>query len=559
MERLNEKKNLKERFFQSCERIRWLLFIQMGDKLRKKDGAAKKHSAFLLFLKLLAIVAICAALTAVCYFLKNKFYVPLDRDMLAAMLFITQIASVVSMSGSVGQTLFADKENQILLTFPCSFWEISASKLLLLYLRELKRNCYFLLPFLIGFGIITGCGAGFYISFPFAYLLLSALPIFIACAVSVLTFYIKRALQARAAVYSAWLVLVFALIFLGVNAFLGILPNPLRLLQKYGSYIQHVSLAISGVAEFSLYYSSRASIMWGGALALDSVILIASSAAVVGGGLAIIFPFYFRAVSASGERAGEDKKAAGRKRGSSGEGGSLYLAFLKKELLLTVRDTARLSSVISSFLVLPIVSYTMNFLLDAINTNPLGDYMIIAFNLMISASLIAAFNTDCASALSAEGLEFAVLKTAPSNTMVIAWAKITVTLSSNFIAIALTAVMLYFTTEINLTNLSLIILSLILIAAGIDFWSFQLDVRRPQFAEYAAKGSSGVVDNPNVGLATLYGFIAATLAGALSLLLLYDDYATGWLRFIAIAAGFAVARAFLLYRNLQVYFHEIEL
>ena len=185
--------------------------------------------------------------------------------------------------------------------------------------------------------------------------------------------------------------------------------------------------------------------------------------------------------------------------------------------------------------------------------------MTIAFNVMISASLLAAFNTDCACALSLEGLEFCVLKTAPSNTMSIAWAKITVTLLSNFIAIAGTMVMLYFTTEIGILNLVLLAVTLLLLAGGMVLWSFQLDVRRPQFLEYASKGSGGVVDNPNVGKATLFGFIAATLGGVLSLLLLYDSYLTGWLRIVLLAAAFCAARAFLFYRNLQVYFHEIEL
>ena len=90
-------------------------------------------------------------------------------------------------------------------------------------------------------------------------------------------------------------------------------------------------------------------------------------------------------------------------------------------------------------------------------------------------------------------------------------------------------------------------------------WSFQLDVRRPLFSEYASKGSSGVVDNPNVGLATLIGFIVATIAGAFTLLMLYDDYITGWIRIVAAAAAFCIARIYLFYRNLHVYFREIEL
>jgi hypothetical protein len=238
---------------------------------------------------------------------------------------------------------------------------------------------------------------------------------------------------------------------------------------------------------------------------------------------------------------------------------SLYRTFLHKELILTGRDVQKLSATISSFFVLPLVSYILNYVLDTINTNPLGDYMVIAFNVMISASLLAAFNTDCACALSMEGLEFCVLKTAPSNTMAIAWAKITVTMLSNFIAIATTAVMLYFTTGIGIVDLVLFTVTLVLLAGGMVLWSFQLDVRRPQFLEYASKGSAGVVDNPNIGKAALFGFIVATLSGILSLLLLYDAYVSGWVRILALAAAFFLARLFLFYRNLQVYFHEIEL
>ncbi len=284
-------------------------------------------------------------------------------------------------------------------------------------------------------------------------------------------------------------------------------------------------------------------------------------------GISILIPFYFRAVSSSSERSTREKKV----RHKFHEGSSLvqpkrritrfslYRTFLHKELILTGRDVQKLSATISSFFVLPLVSYILNYVLDTINTNPLGDYMVIAFNVMISASLLAAFNTDCACALSMEGLEFSVLKTAPSNTMSIAWAKITVTMLSNFIAIATTAVMLYFTTGIGIVDLVLFTVTLVLLAGGMVLWSFQLDVRRPQFLEYASKGSAGVVDNPNIGKAALFGFIVATLSGILSLLLLYDAYVSGWVRILALAAAFFLARLFLFYRNLQVYFHEIEL
>ena len=563
----DEQLPILERQKQSAARIRALMLMQMGDKLRRRTKRQRRHLTFMIFLQVLAALVITAVLTVLCYLIKTYFSIALDRELLAAMLLVTQVISILANTGTIQNVLFTDKENSMLLTFPCTFREIAMSKLAIFFLRELKKNCFFLLPFLVGFGIITGGGVGYYLFTLLAYVLLSALPILVACVLSIAFLYLKRWLQSNPLLYIITLVLGFALVFYVAYRLLAILPNPFDLIAHYGKYIGAIENVIDGIARFSLHYGCLADLMMGSGTALDLVILILASAVTAVAGIAILLPFYFRAVSSSSERSTREKRVHHR----THEGSrlvtpkkrhgrfSLYRTFLHKELILTVRDVQKLSATVTAFFVLPLVSYIMNYVLDAINTSPLGDYMTIAFNVMISASLLAAFNTDCACALSLEGLEFSVLKTAPSNTMSIAWAKITVTLLTNLIAIAATAVLLFFTTGIGLFDLVLFTVTLLLLAAGMVLWSFQLDVRKPQFLEYASKGSAGVVDNPNVGKATLFGFLAATLAGVLTLLLLYDDYTTGWIRIVAIAAVFCAARAFLFYRNLQVYFHEIEL
>ncbi len=563
----DEQLPLLERQRQSAARIRALMLMQMGDKLRRRTKRQRRHLAFMIFLQVLAALAITAVLTVLCHLIKAYFSIALDRDLLAAMLLVTQLISILANTGTIQNVLFTDKENSMLLTFPCTFREIAMSKLAIFFLRELKKNCFFLLPFLVGFGITTGGGIGFYIFTLLAYLLLSALPILVACVLSIAFLYTKRGLQSTPVLYVTTLTLGFAVIFYAAYRLLAILPNPFDLIAHYGKYVGAIERTIDSIADFSLHYGCLADLMTGSGTVLDFVIMLTASAITAVAGIAILLPFYFRAVSSSSERSTREKKVrhkihegsrlvAPKKRSDRF---SLYRTFLHKELILTVRDVQKLSATITAFFVLPLVSYIMNYVLDAINTSPLGDYMTIAFNVMISASLLAAFNTDCACALSMEGLEFSVLKTAPSNTMSIAWAKITVTLLTNLIAIAATAVLLFFTTGIGLFDLLLFTLTLMLLASGMVLWSFQLDVRKPQFLEYASKGSAGVVDNPNVGKATLFGFLTATLGGVLTLLLLYDDYTTGWIRILGIAAVFCAARAFLFYRNLQVYFHEIEL
>ena len=562
-----EQLGLLERQKRSAERIRALLLMQMGDKLRRQSTKQKRRMAFRIFLQVLAALAITAALTAVCIVLKSIFHVPLSRNMLATVLLISQAAAVLANIGTIQNVLFTDRENSMLLTFPCTFREIVMSKLALFYLRELKKNCFFLLPFMVGFAIATKQGFAFFIFAILAYVLLSAIPIFAACILSIAFLYGKRWLQSRPTLYVTSMIAFFGVVFYVAYRVLILLPDPFRFIQEYNRYITKITDLVDNASRYAIHYGSLADILTGSGTLLDWIFLLGAVAVTVVAGIAILLPFYFRAVSSSSERSTREKKVKRRYHTDSSLAEShekpsrfgLYKTFLHKELIITVRDVQKLSATITSFFVLPIVSFVMNYILDTINTNPLGDYMVIAFNLMISASLLAAFNTDCACALSMEGLEFSVLKTAPSNTMAIAWAKITATLLSNMIAILGTAVMLYFSTGMGIFDLALFILTLLFLAAGTVLWSFQLDVRKPQFHEYASKGSSGVVDNPNVGKAALLGFITATLGGVVALLMLYDDYATGWLRIVGIAGGFLIARAFLFYRNLQVYFHEIEL
>ena len=89
-------------------------------------------------------------------------------------------------------------------------------------------------------------------------------------------------------------------------------------------------------------------------------------------------------------------------------------------------------------------------------------------------------------------------------------------------------------------------------------WSFQLDVNNPRILDYATKGNN-VVDNVNIGKAIIIGFMVATLFGGLSFILLLDAYVSGWVRLLAIAAAFFVARLYLLRRNIKVYFNEIQM
>ncbi|MBR4943657.1 MAG: hypothetical protein IKZ28_06450, partial [Clostridia bacterium] len=198
-----------------------------------------------------------------------------------------------------------------------------------------------------------------------------------------------------------------------------------------------------------------------------------------------------------------------------------------------------------------------NFLMAAINTNNMGVYMSIAFNMMIILSLLGTHNANSAASLSMEGNEFAILKTSPSNTSVIAWAKLAVTGIVNLISLCVMSAMLLMTTRLSLFDIGLLTLCILFISLGQVAWGLELDIRNPKITEYATKGD-GVTDNGNVAKAMAIAFLVSTVFGLLGLLVISENYLWGWVRLVAFSVAFLIARFYLLNSNLKAYFDDIQ-
>ena len=180
------------------------------------------------------------------------------------------------------------------------------------------------------------------------------------------------------------------------------------------------------------------------------------------------------------------------------------------------------------------------------------------FIMMIILSLLGTHNANSAASISMEGNEFAVLKTAPSNTSVIVWAKLAVTGLVNLAALAMMACMLMMTSRtLSAVETILLMACILCISLGQIAWGAEFDIRKPKITEYATKGD-GVTDNGNVAKAMALGFLISTLFGILSLLFIAEDYLFGWVRLVVLAVGFLLARFYLLHRNLKSYFDDIQ-
>ena len=532
-------------------RVKYLSLLQMGEVIRAKKSRSTKKKAFSIFLRACLMIAVTAIIMFVLSFLDKTFQVKPSKEMFISFLFFIQLITIVSCVGSMISILYTSKENAMLLVFPCTYGEIFLSKIVVYAFEEMKKSFNFLVPILLAFGMLSG-GVAYWLLLIPMWIMLCLLPVLLGALFSIPLIYIKRFLEKHLALYAFLVVAVIVVAFLGVTILLNKLPDPLRLVAIYNQFIKQVEAWFAAFSKWSLWYIFIGGAMFGEALYINLPAAIAIFGAICVACFMIARPFYFKAVSSTVE-AGRTQKHKARVHKHN----NLFLTFFRKELKLFFRNSQSVNSAVFTILTFPFLSYVFNFILLIINKNVLGDFMSVAFNVMITLSILSANNATAATAISSEGSEFAILKTAPSNTSVICWAKIAVTMLINLVALAITFIMLTFTTTLETDQLVLMAVLLLFVTTGHILWSFQLDVNNPRMIDFAMKGS--VVDNMNIAKAVVIGFVTATLTGVLCLLLLWDNILFGWVRLLALGVAYFVARLFLLKRNIEVYFNEIQM
>ena len=533
-------------------RVKYLTLMQIGDGLRDLRTGSKARLAAKLSLKTLLVIIMMAVFILVFGVANSIFQLTPSRDMLITVLFVTQIVSVISCLSSMMLTLFASKENTMLLAFPCNYSEIFLSKIIVFSLEEMKKNLYFMLPLLVGFGMNSEVGLAFWLQLPIMWLALCLIPVFIGSILAIPVIFIKRFLQNHVWLYAIMMVLVFGVVFFSIFKVLSGVQLPINIVAVYGKFIAGVKQGFITVNKFALFYNWVGKALYGEMIFLYLPLTLVIMVALCAVCFVMAMPFYFKAASASNENSTTKQHHL-----TMSKKGGLFGTFFRKELKIQLRTFQSVNNMLTVVFLFPLITYVFNFLMAAINTSSMGRYMSIAFNMMIILSLLGTHNANSAASISMEGNEFAVLKTAPSDTSVIAWAKLAVTGIVNFASLCMMAAMLMMTTRLEIVDIVLLMACILCISLGQIAWGFEFDIRKPKITEYATKGD-GVTDNGNIAKAMAIGFLVSTLFGVLGLLFMAESYLFGWVRLVALSVGFLVARFYLLHSNLKAYFEDIQ-
>lgn len=547
------KTNALKPYKESLNRIKFLTLMQIGDKLRDLKNRDKKKLAFKTFLFALLAIGITAAMIFLFSLIETMFIFTPTIHMLTTVIFLTQVFTIFSCLGNVLSVLYLSKENSILLAYPCKHNEIFISKIIVFLIDEFKKSIFFVLPFLISFGVSANSGWAYFVFLPLVWIFMCSFPVLVSACISILVIQIKKFLEDRSILYSVLIGIFMIALFTLVVLVISKIPTPLRIASAYGSFLRFVETTFIKINKFATLYNCLAQLLFGEKIYINLPIILAICIVLLLCCYFVAMPFYFKRASDATEKSSVKKHKRETKKSNN-----IYMTFLKKETKLLFRNSNIINSAVKVVLFYPAIVYIMNFVVAAINTTALGNFLIIGFNVMIILSLLSVHNSNSAMALSSEGSEFAVLKTAPSKTSMIGWAKLTVSGVVNLLAVITTTSVILITTKLSFVDVLLTALVVLIVSLGHMITSLQLDIMNPLLHDYMEKGDA-VVDNKNVGKAVVIGFVVATLAGVLTILLLRDAYVSGWVRIILLAVAFLAARIYLYNSHLKVYFDDIQM
>lgn len=538
--------------------------MQLKEKLGGKGKKDKK--AFLLKLMLFFLAF---ALTTVFAFLvffvldwvgvPEPSYIPIN--VLTFIFSLVMMLSIIFTTFSLLKSLYFAFDNQILITFPVSSGQVFISKLIVFYVLELKRAANYILPLFIAFGIINSLSVGYFFVLPFAFLVISLIPVIIAAFLSIPLLFAILFLQKFKLIQLVLAAAGMTLAILLVFRIIAAIPADIRFFENPENYIDVIRSFLSRFSANFIMFAWLTEMAVGSltiightAITGRSVVIFFStlgvSIALLVAAFFIIRPLYFLMVSKPREnRQPKLKKAKSNVKLKS------YISILKKEALLRFRTPSALAFTLLGLIIMPIALFLLNRIYAAFDTILLGDMVALATNFLILTLIITSQHIRAASIFSSEGKAMYLLKTTPDTVKANIGAKMLLDTLLAAVSLLLTVIIIARANNLPSSMVALIFFSTLSFMVGHICWSIELDITNPQYNKIVdgVHESSNVNESKSMIIALLLSFLVTIVAT----FLMIQDYSTAWIRISLVAAAFVSIRAYLLITNIKVYFKEM--
>lgn len=533
------------------ERVKILTRLQLSNKTKKHT----KNSLRIyrdLAIKLLQVILTTVILSFVIHLIKNVLFIPVNFYFLIFIILLSQILSLVAATSGLIVDIYQSKDNQILFTLPAKADEIFLSKLVVYYIYEYKKNFSFLIPFLISYGYMSSAGFWYYIDLLPMSFILPFIVVFLASIISVIFTVIKNFLSKYQRVSLILSIIFFIFIYALVFYLSSFIPDNIRIVQLYHSFVAGLATFMKDVASIAGIYSIIGRLLTGAHVIGYYLLVIGTIIVLFLINYFVSRPLFFRLTSKANEQARTLKHNPHKARRKG-----LFWTFFRKETTINRRNPTELLNNYSILIFMPMIIYLLNRVYMGIDVSSVGGQLVIVFNILVILILVTAGNTASAVSITTEGFEFVLLKTAPSETKHIAWAKMAFNFIFTSVLLALSFILFRLTLPIlDSFEWLMLFLFVFMFNASQILWAFQLDILNTKLADYAGTGSISNNDNISKSLSNgLFASIAFTLISIIALLF-FNSIA--WVILIVIGMMWLVFRFISFKSNLDAYFVDIE-
>lgn len=543
--------------------LKTLVMMQLKDKL---DLSFVKSKRSLMF-KIAAVVG-QVALSGVAFFaffflaseLKLfSFSGLVPSSLVTAMFALIFVLAVITCTMGLTNTLYLTADNRVLLTLPVQPNVVFFSKFVLYTIFELKKNATLLLPMYIAYGIVCHAVWYFYPWLALCYILVSVLPVAMGAILSLPALYVSDFIKRFKWLQAVLVFAVTALVGWGVFTLIGFMPENINIAGRWGT----ISLAIQNWLDaFALWVwpVDKINLMiMGGTAEIRShlftfntlwgvLITIGTTAVCIG--LAYLFarPLFFKMASKQFEF---EKVVTPPKRNvTRPKKVSPFIYEIKRSL----RSSRFVVKTVVSLLLLPVAIYLLNKTYAAMNTRLTGQYMTIAFSLLMCLLIVTSDNVSYAAVYSVDGAARPIAKTQPISPALALTARLVVR-AAVIVVSTVTAVILWQgVTKLSTVDATCLAFTVIFVGWAHLLWSAEMDVMRPQHEQYATLGLT--FDNPNERNSTIAAFILSALFAFCAYFIMSEGQTKAVLKIMLVALVFLAVRVYLYYTRIRLYYAE---
>ena len=541
-----------------------LVKMQLKEKLnikrRRLDGSGIFDLAVSILAEVLKFALITAFCTAVIIVLEVLvFGSDLPMTVMSIVFVAMLVLSVFSCTVRLTKAMYFSHDNAVLLTLPCKPLQVYLSKLIIFFFFEVRKNFAFIVPLFIGYFIASSYGWYFYPWLLICYLFISMLTVSIAALLSVPAMWISGVFRQR-----AWLRVIVAVACVGAAVaalFYGIslIPTNLDLRSDWPNMMWSIRNALSVYASrFSVLYNLTR-LMLGeivgfdlvlpiGRTALRFAILLASVLVVFALGVLLVKPLFYTMASKPFEYLKKQVKPKKNKKLSPG-----FSAFYN-ELLKVFKNSTRMFSNVAITVSIPILVFFLNKVFYAMNTKEFGDYMVIAFNVLIILLIALNANTYAASIYSRDGRSAYLIKVQPTPSAFLLVAKLLPNTLFCLVSFVITFFILLISTALTVTDALLMMLGVLFIYLAHLLFCAQSDIMNPQTEIYASMGEHE--NDPNEAVATVTAFLISFVAAGAMLMLLSERGGGVYVKLALVGAALFAYEVWMFFSKVKLYYKE---